>query len=187
VIVEYVACSRESLIPLLFFVLLPPYHAAFCSPSMTSITASITLGGVKVPRLAFGYGSLMKWSPDHKPLVTDSEKEVTMAIDAGYRHLDGGELYRNSESVGESIKKALSQVPREELFVSLKINTYAVIGFSGPEHIRKATLEQIRVLNLQGYVDCVQLHFPPRGKKGNFSNREAWRCLEELKDEKIAR
>lgn len=148
--------------------------------------ASIVLGGVKVPRLAFGYGSLMKWSADHKPMVTDSEEEVTMAIDVGYRHLDGGELYLNSESVGRAIKKH-SNVSRKDFFVSLKINTYANIGFSGPDHIRQATMKQIEVLNLEGYVDCVQLHFPPRNKKGNLSNREAWRCLEELKDDNVAR
>ena len=109
-----------------------------------------------------------------------------MAIDVGYRHLDGGELYLNSESVGRAIKKR-SNVSRKDLFVSLKINTYANIGFSGPDHIRQATMKQIEALNLDGYVDCVQLHFPPRSKKGNLSNREAWRCLEELKDENIAR
>jgi diketogulonate reductase-like aldo/keto reductase len=154
---------------------------------MSALKASIKVDGFEVPRLAFGYGSLMKWSADHKPLVTDSEKEVSFALEAGYRHLDGGELYKNSESVGVCISKALKTMKREDLFVSLKINTYANIGFSGPDHIHNAALKQIEVLNLQGYIDCVQLHFPPRGKKGNLTNREAWRCLEDLKDKKIAR
>ena len=39
-----------------------------------------------------------------------------------------------------------------------------------------------------GYVDVLLLHFPPRGYVGgNLSNREAWRVLEELKDEGVAR
>jgi diketogulonate reductase-like aldo/keto reductase len=149
-----------------------------------SIAQTISLGGFNVPRLAFGYGSLMKWSPEHKPMITDSSTEVTMALNVGYRHLDGGELYLNSESVGKAIQS--SSIPREDLFVSLKINTYANIGFSGPRHIYNAAIKQIETLGLQGYIDCVQLHFPPRSKKGNLSNREAWRCLEELKDLKVA-
>lgn len=148
---------------------------------------SIALDGVDIPRLAFGYGSLMKWSPERKPMVTDSSLEVGMALEVGFRHLDGGELYLNSESVGQAIRRSSPSLPRSDLFVSLKINTYANIGFSGPRHIYNAAMKQIEVLGLQGYIDCVQLHFPPRSKKGNLSNREAWRCLEELKERGIAR
>lgn len=150
-----------------------------------TVEQTIKVGGVTVPRLAFGYGSLMKWSPERKPMVTDSFAEVGMALEVGYRHLDGGELYLNSESVGQAIRS--SKLARQELFVSLKINTYAIIGFSGPRHIYQAAMKQIEVLDLEGYIDCVQLHFPLRSKKGNLSNREAWRCLEELKDKNIAR
>lgn len=153
--------------------------------TITRDAGYLVIDGVQVPRLAFGYGSLMKWSPDRKPMVTDSSKEVGMALEVGYRHLDGGELYLNSESVGEAIRS--SGLNRSELFVSLKINTYSNIGFSGPDHIYNAALKQIEILGLEGYIDCVQLHFPPRGKKGNLTNREAWRCLEDLKDKKIAR
>lgn len=119
-------------------------------------------------------------------MVTDSSVEVGMALEVGFRHLDGGELYLNSESVGQAIRSS-SSLSRSDLFVSLKINTYANIGFTGPRHIHDAAMKQIDMLGLEGYVDCVQLHFPPRSKKGNLSNREAWRCLEELKDKGIAR
>lgn len=155
------------------------------STTIMSAGHSITLGGIAIPRLAFGYGSLMKWSPERKPMVTDSSVEVGMALDVGFRHLDGGELYLNSESVGQALSS--STVVRKDLFLSLKINTYANIGFSGPRHIYNAAMKQIEVLGLEGYIDCVQLHFPPRSKKGNLSNREAWRCLEELKEKGIAR
>lgn len=40
---------------------------------------------------------------------------------------------------------------------------------------------------LEGYVDILQLHFPPRGYAGNMTNREAWRVLEDLKDQGVAR
>jgi diketogulonate reductase-like aldo/keto reductase len=152
-----------------------------------SASQYITLNGIAIPRLAFGYGSLMKWSPERKPMVTDSSVEVGTALEVGFRHLDGGELYLNSESVGQVIQSSSTVVARSDLFVSLKINTYANIGFTGPRHIYNAAMKQIEILNLQGYIDCVQLHFPPRSKKGNLSNREAWRCLEELKEKKIAR
>ena len=40
---------------------------------------------------------------------------------------------------------------------------------------------------MEGYVDLLQLHFPPRGHPGNITNQEAWKVLEELKDQGIAR
>lgn len=46
---------------------------------------------------------------------------------------------------------------------------------------------EIRRYGLGSSVGLLQLHFPPRGIKGNLSSREAWRVLEDLKDSGVAK
>ena len=154
---------------------------------MTAIREStILIADIAVPRLAFGLGSLMKWAPNHAyPLPTNSSKEVSQALEAGFRHINTGDLYTNNVSAAESIKA--SGIARKDLFFSLKLNTYASLGCKGKESMVESTRREIERFGMQGYVDLLQLHFPPRGHPGNLTNREAWRVLEELKDQKIAR
>ena len=128
----------------------------------------------------------MKWAPDHShPLPTDSTQEVEQAISAGFRHFNTGDLYTNNASAAEAIKS--SGLERKDFFFSLKLNTYAILGCKGVEHMIKSVRREIERYGLDGYVDLLQLHFPPRGYPGNLSNREAWRVLEDLKDQGAAR
>jgi diketogulonate reductase-like aldo/keto reductase len=148
--------------------------------------AMILVDGIAIPRLAFGLGSLMKWAPNHAyPLPTDSSIEVAQALKAGFRHINTGDIYTNNESAAESIKA--SGIARKDLFYSLKLNTYAALGCKGKKSMVESTKKEIERFGLQGYVDLLQLHFPPRGHPGNLTNRESWRVLEELKDQKMAR
>lgn len=136
--------------------------------------------------MAFGLGSLMKWAPNHAyPLPTDSSKEVRQALAAGFRHVNTGDIYTNNQSAADVLRS--SGLKREELFFSLKLNTYKVLGCDGAQSMVESTNREIERFGLGGYVDLLQLHFPPRGHPGNLSNREAWRVLEELKDRGIAR
>lgn len=147
---------------------------------------TLLIGDVAVPRLAFGLGSLMKWAPNHAyPLPTDSSKEVSQALSVGFRHFNTGDLYTNNESAVKVIKN--SDIPRKDLFFSLKLNTYASLGCKGAQSIIDSTYGEIERFGMEGYVDLLQLHFPPRAHPGNISNREAWRILEQLKDQKVAR
>lgn len=129
----------------------------------------------------------MKWAPNHAyPLPTDSTLEVRQAIAAGFRHFNTGDLYTNNASAAEALRE--SGLKREELFLSLKLNTFASLGCKGREDmVMKARREVGRFFGRGGYVDVLLLHFPPRGYVGNLSNREAWRVLEELKDEGVAK
>lgn len=148
--------------------------------------ATIMIDNIAVPRLAFGLGSLMDWAPNHAyPLPTDSSKEVMQALKHGFRHINTGDLYTNNESAAASIKA--SGIARKDLFFSLKLNTYASLGCKGSDSMVESTKREIERFGLQGYVDLLQLHFPPRGHPGNLSNREAWRVLENFKDQKLAR
>jgi len=148
--------------------------------------ATIDIDGVAVPRLAFGLGSLMKWAPNHAyPLPTDSSKEVRQAIAAGFRHFNTGDLYTNNPSAAEVLKS--SGLKREELFFSVKLNTYALLGCKGREHMIESVKSEISRFQMNGYVDLLQLHFPPRGYPGNLSTQDAWKVLEEIKDQGHAR
>jgi diketogulonate reductase-like aldo/keto reductase len=149
--------------------------------------ATINISGIALPRLSFGLGSLMTWAPNHAyPLPTDSSHEVRQAIAAGFRRFNTGDLYTNNASAAAALRE--SGLKREEVFLSLKLNTFASLGCKGREDmIRKARGEVERFLGSGGYVDVLLLHFPPRGYVGNLSNREAWRVLEELKDEGLAK
>lgn len=78
---------------------------------MNSLQDGYTLrNGVKIPCIGFG-----TWkSPDD--VVCES---VKMAIQAGYRHIDGAAAYANEAGVGKGIRE--SGVPREELFITSKL------------------------------------------------------------------
>lgn len=42
------------------------------------------------------------------------------AVNVGYHHLDGAEVYRTEEELGQAIREC--GLPREELFVTTKVN-----------------------------------------------------------------
>ena len=48
----------------------------------------------------------------------ETENAVEWALEAGYRHIDTAQLYRNERSVGAAIRR--SGIPREEIFVTTK-------------------------------------------------------------------
>lgn len=136
----------------------------------------------------------MKWAPNHAyPLPTDSTLEVRQALAAGFRHFNTGDLYTNNASAAAALRE--SGLKREEVFLSLKVNTFASLGCGGREDMRGKVRGEVErfggmgggVGGGKGYVDVLLLHFPPRGYVGNLSNREAWRVVEELKDEGVAR
>jgi alcohol dehydrogenase (NADP+) len=47
------------------------------------------------------------------------DRAVTMALKAGYRHIDTARIYGTEPAVGNAIKK--SGIPREELFITTKL------------------------------------------------------------------
>ena len=67
--------------------------------------------GIQIPMLGFG---------TFKASGEECEASVLAAIRAGYRLIDTAEAYNNEEYVGNAIVK--SGVPREELFITTKVN-----------------------------------------------------------------
>ena len=93
-----------------------------------------------------GYGT---WNRDGD----EAYNGVIWALEAGYRHIDTAEGYKNEEHVGRAI--ADSSIPRSDIFLTTKI---APESFA-PGNILptvKASLEKLRT----DQVDLLLLHYP---------------------------
>jgi len=154
-------------------------------------TKILTYGSVAIP--AVGFGTLI---PD--PVAT--KQATRAALEAGFRHLDGAERYRNEAAVGDAIQDAFKAgtLRREDLFVTTKLwNTN-----HRPERVKPAIDASLRRLQLD-YVDCYLIHTPfafqpgdeqdPRDEHGRViydsgvTLVETWRAMERLVDDGHAR
>lgn len=111
--------------------------------------------GVKIPSLGFGTFRI-----DDKETCI---KSVLCALKTGYRLIDTAQAYHNEEFVGQAIK--LSGIPREEIFITTKIN------FRQCDNAEAVLEESFKKLGVD-YIDMVLLHWP----YGNYYH--AWRVLE---------
>src|SRR6476469_6713457 len=159
------------------------------------MTISDTLRYARIPTdgsgpiPAAGFGTLI---PD--PLVT--KQATRAALEAGFRHLDCAERYRNEAAVGDAIQEAFKAgtLQREDLFVTTKLwNTN-----HRPERVKPAFDASRRRLQLDE-IDCYIIHTPfafqpgdeqdPRDERGQViydsgvTLAETWGALEHLVDE----
>jgi len=146
----------------------------------------LTHGSGALP--AVGFGTLI---PD--PLAT--RQAVKAALEAGFRHFDCAERYRNETAVGEAMQEVFQAgaIRREDVFITTKLwNTN-----HRPERVRPAFDGSRRRLQTN-YVDCYVIHTPfafqpgdeqdPRDEHGQViydpgvTLAETWRAMEELVD-----
>jgi alcohol dehydrogenase (NADP+) len=137
---------------------------------------------------ALGFGTLI---PD--PVVTISA--TLDALEAGFRHFDCAERYRNEHEVGEGLRTGLaaSGIARGDLFVTTKLwNTN-----HRPERVEPAFEASLARLSLS-YLDLYLIHTPfaflpgdeqdPRDQNGNIlyddgvALFDTWRAMESLVD-----
>ena len=135
---------------------------------------------------ALGFGTLI---PD--PVKT---KQATIAaLEAGFRHLDCSERYRNESAVGEAMREVFDagKIRREDVFVTTKLwnNNHR------PERVLPAFEASLRRLQID-YVDCYLIHTPfafqpgdeqdPRDEHGRViydtdsTLADTWRAMERL-------
>src|SRR6201986_4145876 len=137
---------------------------------------------------ALGFGTLIPDAAVTKSATID-------ALEAGFRHFDCAERYRNEREVGEALQAGIAAggIAREELFVTTKLwNTN-----HRPERVEPAfdaSLERLRL----NYLDLYLIHTPfafqpgdeqdPRDQNGNviYDNGvtllDTWRAMESLVD-----
>jgi alcohol dehydrogenase (NADP+) len=137
---------------------------------------------------ALGFGTLI---PD--PAVTLSATRA--ALDAGFRHFDCAERYRNEREVGEALQAGMAAggIARGDLFVTTKLWN----SNHRPERVEpafQASLERLKI----DYLDLYLIHTPfafqpgdeqdPRDENGNViydrgvTLRETWSAMEGLVD-----
>jgi 2,5-diketo-D-gluconate reductase A len=131
----------------------------------------ITLNdGNTIPQLGFG---VYQVPPD------ETAATVRTALEIGYRHIDGAQMYGNEKGVGQGIRDA--GLDRGHVFVTSKLSN----GFHRPDDARRAFDQTLRELGTD-YVDLFLIHWPlPTLYDGDFVS--TWTTLEDFKSEGRAR
>ena len=125
--------------------------------------------GVKIPDI--GYGT---WLIDNK-VAFDC---VTMALDAGYRHIDSAQAYGNEENVGRAVREY--PLKREEIFVTTKV----MAELKNYKKAKKSIDDSLKRSGLD-YFDLILIHCPQPwalygGRRRYFKeNIQVWKALEE--------
>ncbi len=137
---------------------------------------------------ALGFGTLIPGTAVTKTATKD-------ALDAGFRHFDCAERYRNEREVGEALQAGLAAngIARENIFVTTKLWN----SNHRPERVEPAFEASLDRLRLK-YLDLYLIHTPyafqpgdeqdPRDQNGNvlYDKRvtllDTWRAMETLVD-----
>lgn len=120
---------------------------------------TVTLNnGVQMPILGFGVFQVP---------AEETERVVSDALAAGYRHLDTASAYGNEEAVGRAIKA--SGIPRDELFVTTKL----WIQRGGEDGTKRAFDTSLQLLGLD-QLDLYLIHQP----LGDYY--ASWRAMQDL-------
>ena len=121
--------------------------------------------GTRMPLLGFGTWQL------EGAVATDS---VTVALEAGYRHLDTATIYGNEREVGEALRT--SGVPREDAFLTTKCSPKRA------GHELDTLRESLDLLGTD-HVDLWLIHWPGDGDQ----TLPMWRAFVEAQKLGLAR
>jgi alcohol dehydrogenase (NADP+) len=137
---------------------------------------------------ALGFGTLI---PDAAATISATRD----ALEAGFRHFDCAERYRNEREVGEALQAGLAAagIAREDIFVTTKLWN----SNHRPERVEPALEASLDRLGLN-YLDLYLIHTPfafqpgddqdPRDQNGNVlydhgvTLLDTWRAMESLVD-----
>ena len=137
---------------------------------------------------ALGFGTLI---PDPAVTITATRG----ALEAGFRHFDCAERYRNEREVGSALQAGLAagNIAREDIFVTTKLWN----SNHRPERVAPAFEASLERLGLK-YLDLYLIHTPfafqpgdeqdPRDQNGNVlydhdvTLLDTWKALEKLVD-----
>lgn len=130
---------------------------------MTQIPTVKLNDGHDIPQLGFG---VFKVDP------AETERIVTDALEAGYRHIDTAAIYGNEQGVGAALAK--SGIPRDELFVTTKLWN----SDQGTQSALDAIDLSLEKLGLDR-VDLYLIHWP---RPDLDLYVETWAAMEQIRD-----
>ncbi len=138
---------------------------------MSTSVPTVTLNdGREIPQLGFG---IFQVKPE------DTTENVKTALDVGYRHLDGAQMYGNEAEAGQGI--AESGVSRDDLWITTKLNN----GFHEPAEVQRSFENSLKAFGTD-HVDLFLIHWPlPTRYDGDFVS--TWKAMEKLREEGSAR
>jgi diketogulonate reductase-like aldo/keto reductase len=99
------------------------------------------------------------------------EDAVRWALEAGYRHVDTAQAYRNERSVGRALRD--SGLPREDVFITTKFHP----GHRDPEAEVQRSLDRLGVDSVDLYI----IHWPQGGPTW------AWEGMQRAREHGYAR
>lgn len=126
---------------------------------------------VEIPIIGSGTNTFGKEDNKYSGALRGDTEEVDWAIENGYRHFDSAQLYNNEEVVGEGLAK--SSVPREDFFITTKLNT--MDGYKGADWAHAEIEKSLEKLQTD-YFDSFLIHFP---SDNHDEIVEAWGILED--------
>jgi aldehyde reductase len=156
------------------------------SSELRNTTIPLNHGVGHIP--ALGFGTLI---PDAAVTISATRG----ALEAGFRHFDCAERYRNEREVGEALQAGLAAggIAREDIFVTTKLWN----SNHRPERVEpafEASLDRLRL----NYLDLYLIHTPfafqpgdeqdPRDQNGNVlydhgvTLLDTWKAMESLVD-----
>jgi alcohol dehydrogenase (NADP+) len=156
------------------------------SPDLRMVRMPLNHGAGRIP--ALGFGTLI---PDLALTISATRD----ALEAGFRHFDCAERYRNEREVGQALQEGLAagSIPREDIFVTTKLWN----SNHRPERVEPAFAASLDRLRLK-YLDLYLIHTPfafqpgdeqdPRDQNGNVlydhdtTLLDTWRAMESLMD-----
>lgn len=100
----------------------------------------------------------------------EASRNVSLAIEAGFRHIDTAQGYDNEEAVGQGVVN--SGINRAELFLTTKVATN--IMREGKVSVRASIEESIRKLKTD-YIDLLLIHWPVKD-----CVKSTWEVMEEF-------
>jgi 2,5-diketo-D-gluconate reductase B len=114
---------------------------------MDATTATVDVGGAKIPVLGFGtYGM-------SGPRLQDV---LVAALQGGFRHIDTAQMYQNEADVGVAIRA--SGVPRDAIFITTKV----WVGNYIRQRFMASVDESLRRLQTN-HIDLLLVHWPCGG------------------------
>ena len=132
-------------------------------PTIPTVTLN---NGVEMPILGFGVYQI---PPE------DTERAVSEALTAGYRHLDTAAAYQNEEAVGRAI--TASGIPRAEVFVTTKL---WIQDAPAEDNTKRAFERSLTRLGLD-HLDLYLIHQPFGDVYGQ------WRAMQDLQQQGLIR